>query len=92
MRSSLGTHDGSGCSSDHQRDDDAEDYFEPSLFAEYPPSSQWPDDVNTAILTANLLLLYLNLSRLSSMPTNDACPLPVTVNNRDERNNNDDNR
>lgn len=92
MRPSSLTDDGGDRGSGNLWDDDAEEYFEPSLFADCPPPSQWPDNVNTAILAANLLLLYLNLARLSSMPINDACPLPVTVNDRDERDNNDDNR
>lgn len=84
-----------GCGSDNvdqSQADEAEDRFEPSLFAEYsPPPQQWPDDVHTAFLAANLLLLYLNLARLSSMPAiSDAHQLPVTelvtANDRDDRN------
>lgn len=60
--------------------DDPEDqhYFEPSLFDEprgadpEPPRVSRPDDVHAAFLAANLLLLYLNLARLSTI--NDAHP------------------
>lgn len=94
MRSSPGLDNGGDRGSGYLRDGDAEDHFDPSLFAECPLSPvQWPEDAHAAILAANLLLLYLNLARLSSMSTiNDARPLPVTVNDRDDRNNNDDNR
>lgn len=73
-------------------DDDAEDHFEPSLFAELSPplSTQWVDHhVYTTFLAANLLLLYLNLARLSSVPINDAHPSPVTGNDLDDRDNDD---
>ncbi|XP_022163832.1 uncharacterized protein LOC111029208 [Myzus persicae] len=79
---------GGGCGSDVDQfqGDEAEDHFEPSLFAEYSPLPL-PDDVHTAFLAANLLLLYLNLARLSTMPIGDAHQLPVTVNDRDDHDN-----
>lgn len=88
------------CAIERREDDvDADDqhdinYFEPSLFAEFhpPPQAQshpvpqWPRDVDTAFLAANLLLLYLNLARLSTMPTTDDArrPLPTAVVDRDD--------
>lgn len=54
--------------------DDAEDYFEPSLFADAAPQ-WWPEDAPAAFVAANLWLLYLNLAGLSS---SSPYPLPAT--------------
>ncbi|XP_029345972.1 uncharacterized protein LOC100575761 [Acyrthosiphon pisum] len=84
---------GGGCDSDVDQfqGDEAEDHFEPSLFAEYSPPPL-PNDVHTAFLAANLLLLYLNLARMSTMSIGNAHQLPVTFNDHDDNNNdNDDN-
>lgn len=82
-----------GCSP-RDEDDNAEEHFEPSLFDEtVPPPLADDEDVRAAFLAANLLLLYLNLARLSSMPINDSPPPPVTaVNDRDGRNDECDNK
>lgn len=100
MRSSPVTDDDVDCAAQRRDDDDADErhYFEPSLFAERPPTPpppqqqppptpQWPKDVHAAFLAANLLLLYLNLARLSTMPTDDdARPLPAQAAiDRDDR-------
>lgn len=81
---------GSGCSSDVDQfqGDEVEDRFEPLLFTEYSPPPL-PNDVHTAFLVANLLLLYLNLARLSTMSIGDAHQLPVTVNDHDDNDNGD---
>jgi len=94
MWSTSATDDGGGGAGSLRDDDNAEDRFEPSLFAEFSPPSQWPGDVHTAFLAANLLLLYLNLARLSFTPINDARPLPITDDDddRDDRDNDDDNK
>ncbi|XP_060848994.1 sodium-dependent transporter bedraggled isoform X1 [Rhopalosiphum padi] len=83
---------GGGCGSDvdHLQGNEAEDHFEPSLFNEYPPLPL-SEDVHTAFLATNLLLLYLNLARLSTMSIGDAHQLPVTVNDRDDRYDDDNN-
>ncbi|XP_026813094.1 uncharacterized protein LOC113553769 isoform X2 [Rhopalosiphum maidis] len=83
---------GGGCGSniDHLQGNEVEDHFEPSLFNEYPPLPL-SEDVHTAFLATNLLLLYLNLARLSTMSIGDAHQLPVTVNDRDDRDDNDNN-
>lgn len=73
--------------------DDPEDrnYFEPSLFDE--PRVAEPDDVHAAFLAANLLLLYLNLARLSTInDARPALPSPVATvrEDRDDRDNDHD--
>lgn len=84
-----------GCSPRDEDEDYAEEHFEPSLFDERLPgraAADDDDDVRAAFLAANLLLLYLNLARLSSMPINDPPPPPVTVvDGRDDRNDDCDN-
>lgn len=81
---------GGGCDNDIDRfqGNEAEDHFEPSLFIEYSPFPL-SEDVHTAFLATNFLLLYLNLARLSTMSFSDAHQLPVTVNDRDNRNDDD---
>lgn len=80
--------DGGG--GNHVRDDDVEDNFEPLLFAEQP-LLPLHDDVHTTFLAANLLMLYLNLARLSSMPTSDVLPV-ITIDDRDDRENDNNNK
>lgn len=70
-------------SEDNPQAYDMEDNFEPSLFAEHP---LLPDDVQAAFLATNLLLLYLNLARLSSVSVDDAQPQPVTTGELDIQN------
>jgi hypothetical protein len=81
---------GGGCGSDvdHLQGNEAEDHFEPSLFNEYSPLPL-SEDVHTAFLATNLLLLYLNLARLSTMSIGDTHQLPVTVNDREDRDDDD---
>ncbi|XP_025206911.1 uncharacterized protein LOC112602801 [Melanaphis sacchari] len=81
---------GGGCDNDIDQfqGNEAEDHFEPSLFTEYSPLPL-PEDVHNAFLAANLLLLYLNLARLSTMSIGDAHQLPNVVNDRDDRNDDD---
>jgi len=82
------TSGGCGNDIDQFQGDEAEDHFEPSLFAENSPHPL-PDDVHTAFLAANLLQLYLNLARLSTMSIGHAHQLPVTINDRDSHDNDD---
>lgn len=86
--SSSAIDDGGG--GNHARNDDVEDNFEPSLFAEHP-LLPLHDDVHTTFLAANLLMLYLNLARLSSMPSGDVLPV-VTIDDRDDRENDNNNK
>lgn len=88
MRSSSAIDDGGGDG------DVVEDNFEPSMFVERPPappsSDHWPDDVQAAFLATNLLLFYLNVARLSSMPIDEpTSPLPVTTTDDRDRNDNE---